>query len=333
MPDISASERLESNLFFTRLVAYTGGSLIGYKKGKSLARIGFSEEFEWNRDFFGPDSSLFEYNLNTTIGQGYLSELLLPGKGEPVHHRYMLTPEGMDLFLKSPVCPEKEEIMTEILIWATLPAKYSVSYVLQEYHPQKERVVSGDRIIDSYPLMSKNRIDKLIRLYQIWKINGYSAIALEKTANSYSLKIDPAFSERYSYLRQFTPQGIDSDFLEIKPLLSAENPIIHQLQERNLVNRQNIMDTYEEMKERLKTYCSKWSELINTELGRIKEFYDEVNRSQLMIDFEPPYVKLKIPDEGITMGQEVQIRHALQVSELLSVMELRTPRETLSLLW
>ena len=72
---------------------------------------------------------------------------------------------------------------------------------------------------------------------------------------------------------------------------------------------------------------------MNKTIQSISEFYKLTHSIDFILSFTPPYVKLRIPDEGITQGQESQIKHALQVSELLSLLELRTPEETLNLIW
>jgi len=327
------SHGLEQSLFFTRLVAYTGGALTGYKKAKSVARIGFSEQFHWDRDFFGADSSFFESALNSAIAHNYLSEFLLPTRMQPIHHKYVLTPDGMELFLKSPTPDEEREDLANILVWASLPAKYSVGYVLAEHPVREKEKVTGQRIIDSYPLMSEHRVEKLLQLYRNWKIKDLPVIALEESKNSYTLKINPEYVCRYEYLRDFSTQAIETDFKETTPLLSSRNPVFTHLVKQKLVDEKEVKAAYEKKREQFLAGWRNQMERVDKTIQNISRFYQFVSTKKFILSFDHPYVKLRVPDEGITQGEESQIKHALQVSELLSLLELRKPEETLSLIW
>jgi len=324
---------LEENLFFIDLVALSGGTLIGYKKAKSIARINFRKFFDWDRDFFGPDSSSFESGLNSSIAGKYISEFLHPVKSQPIHHRYVLTPEGAKLFLEEELHPTLEEDLSKKLIWSSLPAKYSVTYALNKYPAPKEEKVPGEVSIDSYILMSDYRLKKLLELWKLWKIDSDQVIRLKKAPNSYIIRINPKFISRYDYLKDFSDSGIEKDFHEASYLLSTQNPIFSRLLERHLVDKEKTISAYEALKEEFQKNFAKYVRTVDVALNRLSMFYESVNENNYVLQFEPPYAKLKTTDEGLTEGQISQIKHALQISELLSLMELRSPEETLNLVW
>lgn len=323
----------EESLFFIDLVAFSGGTLIGYKKAKSITRINFREFFDWNKNFFGPDSSSFEKELNFSIFGKYIAEFLQPVRNQPIHHRYVLTPEGAKLFWREELSSTMEKGLSRKLVWSSLPAKYSVAYVLKKYPHPKEEKVFGEQVIDSYILMSDYRVEKLLNLWKLWKIDNNQVIRLKKAPSSYIIRIDPKFISRYNYLKDFSIGGIEKDFREALSLLSTENPIFSRLEERGLVDKEETMKVYSELKEEFQKNFEKYVQKVDEALEELARFYESVNESNYVLRFDPPYAKLNIGEEGLTKGEIAQIKHALQISELLTLMELRSPKETLSLIW